>query len=201
MPHRRSESTTARLLTCAVFLLVFAAATGATASLQRDRSEWQIIKVEDLLTFQLPKGWTRSSKNVSDLRDEWRKGGRKLIYRRGHTDSGDYTDRRRSWMNDYQEMTTRIGGQKANVRSFSFIKGAEHRFVAELNIGNWDNNQVQFFMHVEGRDSATVELAREIFKSVKLALPSPERSSPLQLSLQSDAVSVSFGSDVTFEQK
>jgi hypothetical protein len=135
------------------------------------------VKVGDLLTFNLPTGWISSPENESDLRHEWTKGERKLFYIQGQTDSGTYGERRQSWMSDYEERTTRIGGQRANVRSFSFNKNGQQRFVAELNIGNWDKKQVEFFMHVEGCDAATVELAQEIFKSVRVA-PAPERSTP-----------------------
>ena len=81
-------------------------------------------------------------------------------------------------MSDYEETTSRIGGQNSNVRTFSYIKGAKRRYVAELNIGNWDRDQVQFFMRVEGPNKAAVELAKQIFKSVRISLPAPERSNP-----------------------
>ena len=177
MTHRTQERTTVRQITFAALLIVFGLVE-PMLSFQRDPSERQTVKVDDLLVYQLPKGWMRSSETVSDLRCEWTKGDTKLFYIQGQTGSGNYSDRRRSWMNDYEETTTRIGGQKANVRSFSFSKDGKKKFVAELNIGNWDKNQVQFFMHVEGRDAGTVELAKEIFNSVKMTLPAPERSTP-----------------------
>jgi hypothetical protein len=176
MPHATFESTTAGQVIFTAVLFVFG--LSPLDGFQQKRTEWQRVKVQDLLTFQLPPGWTKSAANRSDLREEWTKGNAKLLYIRGETNSGEYSDRRRSWMDDYQEATTRVGGRKANVRSYSFIKDEKRRYVAELNVGNWDRNQIEFFMHIEGRDVATIKLAKKIFESVKISLPAPERATP-----------------------
>lgn len=139
----------------------------------------QTIDVDGLFSFQLPAGWTkRSSFNAAEVRGEWAQGDTKLVYVWGQTESGGYGERRQSWMNDYEETTTRIGGRLAIVRSFSRMKDGKQTYQAELNVGNWEKGDVQLFLRIEGRDAATIELAKEIFKSVRLPLPSPERPAP-----------------------
>jgi hypothetical protein len=81
-------------------------------------------------------------------------------------------------MNDYEEMTTRLGGRMANIRSFSSVKEGMRVYQAELNVGNWEKGEVQLYMRVEGSDPKTLDAAREIFKSVTLPLPAPERPTP-----------------------
>jgi hypothetical protein len=54
-------------------------------------------------------------------------------------------------------------------------------YQAELNVGNWEQGEVQLYMRIEGRDPKTLAVAKEIFKSVTLPLPPPERSTPQKL--------------------
>jgi len=131
--------------------------------------DWQMIDVDGLFSFRLPPGWTKQSSF------KWAKGETRLVYVWGQTESGAYSERRQSWMNDYEETTTRLGGRRADIRSFAKVKEGKRRYQAELNVGNWEKGEVQLFMRVEGEDAATIELAKQIFKSVTLPLPSPER--------------------------
>jgi len=158
-------------------VIIFALAVPAFRQ-QKEMKE-HTVDVEDLFSFRLPPGWTkRSSFNVAEVRGEWAKGGTKLVYVWGKTESGLYSERRQSWMNDYEETTTRLGGRRANSRSYSSVKDGKRMYIAELNVGNWEKGEVQLYMRVEGTDPKTLDLAREIFKSVTLPLPSPERPTP-----------------------
>ena len=146
---------------------------------QRNTSDWQTIDVDGLVSFRLPTGWSkRSSFNVVEVRGEWFHSDTKLIYVWGQTESGAYSERRQSWMNNYEETTTRLGGRRANIRSFSKVKDAKRKYYAELNVGNWEKGEVQLYMRVEGSDAATIELAKKIFASIKFPMPSPERPDP-----------------------
>ena len=139
----------------------------------------QAVDVEGLFSFRLPPGWTRTSAfNVAEVRGEWAKDGTKLVYIWKRTESGAYGERRQSWMNDYEETTTRLGGRRANIRRFSSVKDGKRIYQAELNVGNWEKGDVQLYMRVEGTDPKTIDVAKEIFKSVTLPLPPPERSTP-----------------------
>jgi len=75
-------------------------------------------------------------------------------------------------MSDYQETTTRLGGKRANIRSYRSEKG-KRMYYAELNVGNWENGEVELYMRVEGIDPGTPALASAIFKSVKFPIPAP----------------------------
>jgi len=162
-----------------VFILGLAVPALPSSQTQQAMLDKQTIDVDGLFSFQLPAGWAkRSSFNVAEVRGEWAKGDTKLVYVWGQTESGGYDERRQSWMNDYEETMTRIGGRRANVRSFSRMKDGKRTYHAELNVGNWEKGEVQLFLRVEGSDAATIELAKEIFKSVRLPLPSPERPTP-----------------------
>jgi hypothetical protein len=179
MPQSFVKSTKAQPLFLPVLILIFGLAIPAALT-QQNLSDLQTVNVEDLFTFRLPAGWSkRSSFNVAEIRGEWAKGSTKLVYVWGHTESGGYPERRQSWMNDYEETMTRLGGRRANIRSFSRVMDGKRMYYAELNVGNWEKGEVQLFMRVEGSDAATIESAKQIFKSVTLPLPSPERPTPL----------------------
>jgi hypothetical protein len=163
-----------------IVLILICSLAVPSALTQQDSSDLQTVNVEGLFTFRLPAGWSkRSSFNVDEIRGEWVKGSTKLVYVWGHTESGGYSERRQSSMNDYEETMTRLGGRRADIRSFSRVMDGQRMYYAELNIGNWEKGEVQLFMRVEGSDAATIELAQQIFKSVTLPLPAPERPTPL----------------------
>lgn len=178
MPQSLVKSTKLQPLFPVVLILIcgLAVSSGLT---QQHPSDPQIVNVEGLFTFRLPSGWVkRSSFNVAEIRGEWVNGSTKLVYVWDHTESGGYPERRQSWMDDYKETMTRLGGRRANIRSFSRVMDGKRMYYAELNVGNWEKGEVQLFMRVEGSDAATIELAKQIFKSVTLPLPSPERPTP-----------------------
>jgi hypothetical protein len=174
MTQTASKSTNSATGFLIVLILICGVGVGFT-----QQPDWQKIDVGDLFSFRLPRGWSkRSSFNVTEVRGEWSKGETKLVYVWGQTESGVYNERRQSWMNDYEETTSRIGGRRANVRSFSRMIEGKRVYHAELNVGNWEKGEVQIYMRVEGSDAGTIDLAKQIFKSVTLPLPSPERTTP-----------------------
>lgn len=174
MTQTASKSTNSATGFLIVLILICGVGVGFT-----QQPDWQKIGVGDLFSFKLPQGWSkRSSFNVTEVRGEWSKGETKLVYVWGQTESGVYNERRQSWMNDYEETTSRIGGRRANVRSFSRMIEGKRVYHAELNVGNWEKGEVQIYMRVEGSDAGTIDLAKQIFKSVTLPLPSPERTTP-----------------------
>ena len=142
---------------------------------------WQTVDFNGLFTFRLPDGFVRRSSNGrEDERAEYQKGDTKLIVIWGHTESAAYRDRKQDSMNDYEESTTRIRGQRANIRTYWQNAGSKRSYRAELNLGNWEKGVVQIYMRLESNDPAMLEIANQIFKSINLPLPSPERrpSSP-----------------------
>ena len=86
-------------------------------------------------SVDLKMRWSkRSSFNVAEVRGEWAKDGMKLIYVWGKSESRSYGERRQPWMNDYEEATTRLGGRRANIRSFSSVTDGKRTYQAELNV-------------------------------------------------------------------
>jgi hypothetical protein len=174
MTQNSVESTNARRVFFAVLIFIFGLAP--TGMGQQSGMSVQTVDVEGLFSFRLPPGWSKqSSFNVSEVRGEWVRGETKLVYVWGHTESGSYGERRQSWMSDYEETMTRLGGRRANIRSYSCVKDGRRMYQAELNVGNWDKGEVQLYMRIEGSDPKTLAVAKEIFKSVTLPLPPPER--------------------------
>ena len=135
--------------------------------------EWQTIDVNGLFTFRLPAGFTR--RTGDEERAEYQKGETKLVYIWGRTESPAFTERRQALMHDYKESVTRMGGKRANIRTYWQTVNGKRIYRAELNVGNWDKGEVQLYVRLESSDPAKLETAREIFKSVKFPLPPPER--------------------------
>ena len=139
-------------------------------------ASWQTIDFNGLFTFRLPGGFEkREGTKPDDLRVEYRKGQTILIVVWGHTESVAYEQRRQDWMHDYHESMTRIRGLRANIRRYSQGMSSRRAYRAELNVGNWEKGEVQLYMRMETDDPAMLEVAEQIFKSVNLPLPPPER--------------------------
>ena len=139
-------------------------------------ASWQTIDFNGLFTFRLPGGFEkREGTKPDDLRVEYRKGQTTLVVVWGHTESVAYEQRRQDWMHDYHESMTRIRGLRANIRRYSQGTGSRRAYRAELNVGNWEKGEVQLYMRMETDDPAMLEVAEQIFKSVNLPLPPPER--------------------------
>lgn len=136
-------------------------------------SDWHTIDVNGLFTFRLPAGFTKHTGD--ELRAEYQKGQTRLVYIWGHTESPAYGERQQSSMHDYKESITRMGGKRANIRTYRQTVNAKRSYRAELNVGNWEKGEVQLYMRVESSDPAMLDTVREIFKSVIFPLPPPER--------------------------
>ena len=138
---------------------------------------WQTVDFNGLFTFRLPDGFERRVASEEDVRGEYQKGATKVIVVWGRTESPAYNNRQQEWMHDYHESTTRLRGLRANVRTYSQTVDSKRVYRAELNLGNWDKGEVQIYMRMETDDPAMLPVAEEIFKSIELPLPSPERRS------------------------
>lgn len=137
---------------------------------------WQTVDFNGLFSFRLPDGFARTSPNRPDeLRAEYQQEKTKLIVRWGQSESVAYKDRKQNSMDDYQESTIRIGGRRANIRTYAQTVDSKRSYRAELNLGNWEKGEVQLYMRLESDDAAMLPIADQIFKSISLPLPSPER--------------------------
>ena len=136
---------------------------------------WQTVHFNELVSFRLPSDFVKRDSNGDDTRAEYYKGQTKLLVVWRKTESPRYANRRQASMHDYQESTTRIRGQRANIRTYWQTVDTKRIYRAELNLGNWERGEVQLYMRLESDQAAMVELADQIFKSVTLSIPSPER--------------------------
>src|SRR5215470_11595679 len=126
MPQTIVKSTNVRRVFFAAILFILGLAPAGMC-----QQSGQTVEVESSFSFRLPPGWTkRSSFNVAEVRGEWAKDGTKLVYLWGQTESGRYGERRQSWMNDYEETSTRLGGRMTNIRSFSSVKDGKRVYQA-----------------------------------------------------------------------
>lgn len=136
-------------------------------------SEWQTIDFKGLFGFRLPTGFVTGSSD--DTRAEYCKDGMKLIVVWGRTESRPFEKRKEPGMNDYHESLTRIGGRRANIRSYwRTVENSKRLYYAELNIGNWEKGEVEIYMRLESEGVAGLRVADQIFKSITLPLPPPE---------------------------
>ncbi|HEV2837364.1 MAG TPA: hypothetical protein VGW58_18735 [Pyrinomonadaceae bacterium] len=136
---------------------------------------WQTVHFHELFSFRLPSDFIKRDSNGDDTRAEYYNGQTKLLVVWRNTEAPQYDDRRQASMHDYQESTTRIGGQRANIRTYWQTVDSKRMYRAELNLGNWARGEVQLYMRLESDEPAMRELADQIFKSVTLPIPSPER--------------------------
>lgn len=137
---------------------------------------WQTIDFNGLFSFHLPDGFVRTSSDGPDeTRAEYQKDKTKLIVHWGQSESVAYKDRKQTSMDDYEESTIRISGRRANIRTYSQMIHSKRSYRAELNLGNWEKGEVQLYMRLESDDAAMLPIADQIFKSISLPLPSPER--------------------------
>ena len=140
-------------------------------------SRWQDIDADGQFSFSLPQGFTKTDKTgVEKYLGEYYRGETRLLFIWGDTASPAYRERRRPEMRGYQELTTRLKGKQANVRTYWLSQGGKRFYRAELNVGNWERGQVTLYMGVEGSDPATLETASKIFRSITFPNPIPEHS-------------------------
>ena len=137
---------------------------------------WQKINADGLFTFYLPQGFRKSDMmGVEHYLGEYFKGETRFLFVHGDTGSNAYDVRRTEEMNDYEEVETKIGGKKANIRTFYLNENGKRRYIAELNIGDWANADVELYMEMSGSSHAVLKMAKQIFRSVEFP-KSPRRT-------------------------
>jgi hypothetical protein len=179
---------TQAFITFFVLLLAMCSASGSVWQ-SSSISDWQTIDVNGLFTFRLPSGFVRrSSQEEGTEHAEYYKGETKLLLLWRQLGSLNYSERHQPWMNDYQEVTTRIRGKRANIRTYWRSVGAKEIYRAELNVGNWEKGEVELYMEFESNDPRLPDMANQVFRSITFPIPSPERPdnrvSPLEYTPQ-----------------
>src|SRR5690349_24677515 len=99
---------------------------------------WQTIDFNGLFSFRLPDGFApRTSLGPDDLRAEYRKQKTILVVVWGQSESPAYDKRQQDWMHDYHETTTRLGGLRANIHTYSQQQNSKLVYRSEMNVANW----------------------------------------------------------------
>jgi hypothetical protein len=158
-------------------LLLFAGTTSAWMPQNCPTTDWQVIDGDGLFTFRLPAGFVkRDLKQAQGTRAAYDKGSTNLVFIWGHSESLPYKERQQNWMNNYGESTTRIRGKRANIRTYWQTIDGRRLYRAELNVGNWQNGEIELYMRIEGTDPSVIDLAKAVFASVIFPLATPEQS-------------------------
>ena len=162
-----------------VFVMMVCCSMSLTAQ-NSSAGDWRQIDVEGLFTFQLPNDFTKRKTAVSESpAGEYHKGSTNLVFRWRPGTAVTFHERRQKWMNDYEELTSRIRGKQANIRTYWKMTNGVRVYHAELNVGNWEHGELELYMGLESSDESALLLAAQIFKSITFPNPIPERPKEL----------------------
>jgi hypothetical protein len=158
---------------CIAFFLFCVSPMQATQT--QSTADWQLVDFDGEFTFRLPQSFTKhETVTTQNSSAEYRDGQTVLVLEWRPTDPASFSERRQTWMIDYEEATSRIRGRRANIRTYWESKTGERVYHAELYIGNWESRQVDLYMSVNSKERGALDTASQIFKSIVFPLPTPE---------------------------
>lgn len=129
---------------------------------------WQKINADGLFTFDLPESFRKTEMTgVENYLGEYRNNETRFLFIWADTASNSFDARRESDMEEYRETKTVVDGRKAYIQTYSRIADNKRRYFAELNVGNWENGDVQLYMKIEGANNLDLVTAKQIFDSIK----------------------------------
>ena len=70
-------------------------------------------------------------------------------------------------MRDLREDAITIDGKHATVRTFLYKFERASLYIAELNVGDWRQGQVELYMGMDSPNHADIQTAKQIVRSVK----------------------------------
>jgi len=152
-----------KLLTISVAAILVVLATTAAAQ-RADRVRWKTINAEGLFTFRLPIDFKQSEMGIDSFMRGYQRGRARFIFVCGDSASAEYDE---NTMISASEVHTKVDGKGATVRTFLYKWKDAPVYVAELNVGNWREGNVQLYMGMESPARADIEAAKKIFRSVK----------------------------------
>lgn len=153
-----------------LILLLVVTTCGVVASAQSPApSGSQNIDVEGKFSFSLPTGFKKTTMaGMEHLLGEYYNGDTRFLFIYGDTGSNAYDVRREPEMQEYHETETKISGRRANIRTYYLTPNRHRLYKAELNIGDWENADVELYMELSGSTPAVLDMAQQVFSSVKL---------------------------------
>ena len=160
----------------AVILFLILLSSKANVCQPAPPQSWQKIDAEGLFTFYLPPGMKKTDMaGVESFLGEYLDSDKRFLFIYEPYSYLSYDSRHSEEMQDYQETETKIGGRKANIRTYhttdesayySYQSG-QITYVAEIHIGDWAKSEVELFMSLESKSPTNLEIAKRIFSSVE----------------------------------
>jgi hypothetical protein len=150
------------LLTASLLLAGFFPAHAQTAT-----KDWRTIDADSFFTFRLPADFVKTNMmGVENYLGEYYQGETRFLFIWRDTASFEYDSHS---MSDVSEVDVAIDGKRGSIRTFSITRNNQLVYIAELNIGNRRDGDVQLYMGLETKNRAGFATANEIFRSVKFS--------------------------------
>jgi hypothetical protein len=131
------------------------------------QTNWQAIDADGLFTFRLPKGFVKSDMaGVENYVGEYYKGETRFLFVWRDSASNEYDEH---LIRNLSEVATTIDGERATIRTFTTTRYGSLEYIAELNVGNWHNGDVELYMSIETKNRVDISMARQIFRSVRFS--------------------------------
>jgi hypothetical protein len=148
-----------KLSFCFVVTMLVAGSVAA-----QKNSDWQTIDADGVFTFRLPDGFKRSEQGVESFMLGYQRGSARFIFICGDSASNEYHSEN---ISNLREAATTVDGRHATVRTFTYRGERSSEYITELNVGDWRKGRVQLYMGMDSPNRSDIEIAKQIFKSVK----------------------------------
>src|SRR5881394_1358841 len=94
----------------------------------------------------------------------YQRGRARFIFVCGDSASSEYDGKN---IRSLREDSITIDGKHATVRTFIYQYPRASLYIAELNVGNWLDGNVELYMAMDSPNRADIQTANRIFRSVK----------------------------------
>ena len=127
-------------------------------------SRWRTINADGLFTFRLPLGFKETEMGIDIYMRAYARGRARFLFVCGDSASSEYDDKT---VRQAHESSTTIDGKRASTRTFTYRWTQKRVYVTELNVGDWRADRVELYMGMESPNRADIQIAQQIFRSVK----------------------------------
>ena len=131
---------------------------------------WRRINVDRKFTFYLPPNMRQGNMSgVESLLREYSNGRMRLFFVYEPYSFLAYDARRAGDKRDFRETTIRIASRRATVITYYNEEAGHRTYSAEMYVGDWPNGRVDLFMSASSPDSADLEIAKCVFRSLRFS--------------------------------
>ncbi len=164
MTFELKSSTVMRVRLSIATIFVSTALLFTMPAAARRSARWQTINAEGLFTFRLPAGFKQTGRGIDTFMREYGRGRARFIFVCGDSASDEYDEKT---IRRVHEAPVTIDGKRASIRTFEYTWKRTPFYVTELNVGDWRAQHVELYMGLESPNRADMQLAQQIFRSVK----------------------------------